>query len=1732
MAKRKERTLKELHNVTEIISEPEVTPVLRGSCLMQGPVDETDYDVQTIMVSSQDEKGFGMHSKSQKVHMRAESGTCNVCSAPCSSCMHINRALMGSNTDEFSDETCQGSAFSQSSVVPPVKSSACDNGQHTASETSNLFSVNSSHDSFSENAESKASLRTSDVSGTSEDAGMRTKLSSGGAVADDQLPLKPVCVSDQRTLKNKFEDPKDLEGHDDNIPCVSGAIDAKKLASYNNGNADRKNMPCSSASASSLVPEGYGKIVRFQTDISSLDSNCNAEGNHRNSRRQSSRYNEECFQKVPPPIILSTSCKLDLLVIPSSTDMDDGAGSPKVKNTGSHPPGCKSLSCNPKLKGLEEDSCSHLQGELPECLKEHLNPLLSKEAASDIVCGQKCASHKRDDIQNNKVSLAGGNSDALEKISPNADAETDNGTGGLAAEGLNASEQFEEVEKAVSVVSSDAQETSLQSQPVDESDDSDILEHDVKVCDICGDAGREDLLAICSRCSDGAEHTYCMQEMLDKVPEGDWLCEECKFNEDFEKQKQDKFGTVDGNKKTQSSGKATAVNTNLSVKFDTKDTDVEGNTTNKDILSAKVSVERHVENIEVISAAKQQTFEPIMGSPKTSSPSKIAALSHDCSFKNLEKGKVKPAHQLSSGMHSINDTLETTCSPTTGPRLQVPRGTLVKSYSFNSSNAKPKVKLVDEAVPQKQKSARESASLDTKDGAGRLIGKSMSFKSANSGRFNASESKVKMLSPKFSHGQDLKGSKQAKDRSLFERKNSFRLERPLGNSAMATSVVSTMKVDQKLASRGETHSLSSVSNNHELKGVQSDNKLTTLSKVTSYVARRGSEMPVSLGEIKQQSSCLPSVVGASATNGSSSSAEQKPNQTSPKDDPSSNTSDRSFCNFNESLLDGLPRHRESTNLGERIREISVSRSWQNITAGGRNVPCQKCKEMGHTVQFCTVDSPRSLAVDASAARNSREVMNGGSKLKAAIEAAMLKKPGIYRKNRIPDQSDDLPMSGTNLNGEITSHDQLSKKKNSHDQLSISSNTRNMFSADEIHEGQAVLQNSSDDSCIQTTLNNVKQLSSLPTEAVNSKTGDTSDGKPSIRDLPSHASAATSVLNLSAIPEHEYIWQGGLEVYKSGKLPQLFDGIQAHLSTCASPKVLEAVNKFPHKVLLNEVSRSSTWPIQFQETGVTEDNIALYFFAKDLESYERSYKSLLESMMKSDLALKGNLEGVELLIFPSNQLPEKSQRWNMLLFLWGVFRGKRMNCSQPVSGSPKDICLPRDIPTAIMSLPENICSVEPVDMDFSARDRSCNVALASEVPAEMEIPCLPSEINGDCDIKVSSLDSKSHFGQANVGWQDCRLDSTSLSRIQTSSGQLCPGMGCSSTPLEEYFYPDCRHDAGLQPSVQATRTFNGSNRSENWETPFGIQPTTSPFETLPVGTREVGVVGSIVEEKKIPNRMNNSKNQVKFERNLKEEEVPLDSQAALERETVMRDLINKELNSWQLNHRKRPQVDPKETLQAASAGTGQTNPWNEVNSVLVGGSENKKQKTGFSGVYEHNSSRDASSSRDGLASWRHNVGNSFPIKERCDEACDKAVILENSGNAERYFFPVDPHSAKCFNLGDDSMSWKVFSPKDEDWLHDVAPNLELALGAETKLSKQGILPFLVREVDKKNDEDQPPEKLATKGEEDISASLSLSLSFPFPDKEQTEKPVSETEQLLPEGRHVNTSLLLFGGFSDK
>lgn len=69
-------------------------------------------------------------------------------------------------------------------------------------------------------------------------------------------------------------------------------------------------------------------------------------------------------------------------------------------------------------------------------------------------------------------------------------------------------------------------------------------------------------------------------------------------------------------------------------------------------------------------------------------------------------------------------------------------------------------------------------------------------------------------------------------------------------------------------------------------------------------------------------------------------------------------------------------------------------------------------------------------------------------------------------------------------------------------------------------------------------------------------------------------------------------------------------MQAHLSTCASPKVLEVVLKLHQKIILEEVPRLSAWPTQFSQNHATEDNFALYFFAKDLERFVILYWHLL------------------------------------------------------------------------------------------------------------------------------------------------------------------------------------------------------------------------------------------------------------------------------------------------------------------------------------------------------------------------------------------------------------------------------------------------------------------------------------------------------------------------------------------
>ncbi|TKY71134.1 Bromodomain adjacent to zinc finger domain protein 1A [Spatholobus suberectus] len=1493
----------------------------------------------------------------QNTDMRLESGTCNVCSAPCSSCMHLNNALMGSKAEEFSDENCRlGEANNQYSMdegnVYSLRSRACESRQHTVSEASNMQSVNSSHDSVSENAESR------------------------------------------QIILNKYQDSKYLEGHDDNTSCISRASDANLVNDSHQRNAERINGSCSSASVSHLGAEGSGSAP--SVDMSGLE-------------------------------------------IPSSKEVDTGSSLTKERE--------------PVVTG--EKYIAVKDGLIESTSKISLKVCTKSEADTDV-----CDANNEDP----KCSVHDG-----------------------------------QQEKAEELVKSPGKQE-IQSE--DESDGSDVVEHDVKVCDICGDAGREDLLAICSRCSDGAEHTYCMREMLEKVPEGDWLCEECKDAEENENKRLD----VDDKKMVEVSS------------------------------TSQVAGKRLSDNIEVAPAAKRQALESNTGSPKTSSPKRLIPLSRESSFKSLDKSKMKPGLLMPNRKHSGGNDTEIARSPSMGPRGQNSKGILLKSNSFNNLNSKPRVKLVDEVVPSKSKGANEHTSKNLEIPA-RMTGKSTLFKSSSLGRSNATESKVRMLSPKSATTQDLKGSRHLKESGAFDRKFLSRIDRPV-----ASSVVSTPKGDQKLTPRAETTKPSAVNNNRELK-VNQDGKSSSLPRSMSNISRKSLEPQVS--------------------------------------------SERTSTRVDEAQQDVLPQSQETANQVEKSRDSSSDCVRPAIPTSSKNPLCQKCKEFGHPLECCpagtTQESGAEISVTASS--SSKEEMHKDNILKAAIQAALLRRPEIYKKKEVSNQTDEVSTSGTELNCEVTSKDQVL----------VSSTLKNGIPADETHDQQEILENSTSDSSKCSSANDLKLLNSCPPD-FQSQPGKSDSiglapGKPVVRDLSNKAVTTSSVPSkMLAFPEYEYIWQGVFEVHRNGKPPDLYSGLQAHLSSCASPQVLGVVNKFLPKIPLNEVSRLSMWPSQFHHGGASEDNIALYFFARDVESYERHYKGLLDHMIRNDLALKGIFDGVELLIFPSYQLPENSQRWNMLFFLWGIFRGRRINHSD----SAKKICIPslNVIPveekssTAVLTMPETHCSPKCNDEESIDCDKACNALLPfSSVDQH--------QITGSRNIDVND---QTHLGsQVNLEKLDGRIDSKSTSRVPTSSTLLCQEMKSTGSSLkasvleqgqcreskppeamgkivssrivetktesdifvkqenapslmilsekdvasniskdkilekmnsdEDQERPkkkqkeDC-HYIDLEANIDNQETDAASNfsKDKNSVTTIGDEDQQRPNRKqkdnhyidleATVEDQETDIVSNMSEDK-ISEKMDSEQDRQWLKRKHKEDDHYIDLEATFHGDPSVEGII------CSLPNDKVQHVDLSDTIMQGSAVSCQKMPWHEGNAKLEDTkSSGKKLKTGFSGIY---GSGGRDSFNDSFTSLGNDLGSCSSVEDKgCEEACDEKINREDlGGTMERTFFPVGTQNTSNSLSVLNSMSTKGVGEYE-----DGIPNLELALGGKTKpppAAPKGMLPFLVGAVDRKNNR---PDCLGDgQDDDDVAASLSLSLSFPSPNKEHT-----IAADLLPD---VNTSWLLFG-----
>lgn len=214
-----------------------------------------------------------------------------------------------------------------------------------------------------------------------------------------------------------------------------------------------------------------------------------------------------------------------------------------------------------------------------------------------------------------------------------------------------------------------------------------------------------------------------------------------------------------------------------------------------------------------------------------------------------------------------------------------------------------------------------------------------------------------------------------------------------------------------------------------------------------------------------------------------------------------------------------------------------------------------------------------------------------------------------------------------------------------------------------------------------------------------------------------------------------------------------------------------------------------------------------------------------------------------------------------------------------------------------------------------------------------------------------------------------------------------------------------------------------------------------------------------------------------------------------------------------------QIVADRSTKVVSDGTNQVKPGMAAEDIAVEEvSTREKEKTD---CYRHHGAN-LNSSSEGSSSQICGVASSSPLTNGGGGAIDG-----NDISAERYFFPVDPLPEEDVGLVRKQMTSNMSAPT-EDRFQDTSPNLELALGAETKTLLQGPPTYLVGKEDQKIIRNLCGPEAATRGEDDdVSAALSLSLSFPFPEEEPTGKSLSKSEQLLPEPGHVNTSLLLFG-----
>ena len=128
---------------------------------------------------------------------------------------------------------------------------------------------------------------------------------------------------------------------------------------------------------------------------------------------------------------------------------------------------------------------------------------------------------------------------------------------------------------------------------------------------------------------------------------------------------------------------------------------------------------------------------------------------------------------------------------------------------------------------------------------------------------------------------------------------------------------------------------------------------------------------------------------------------------------------------------------------------------------------------------------------------------------------------------------------------------------------------------------------------------------------------------------------------------------------------------------------------------------------------------------------------------------------------------------MLFFLWGVFRGRRINHSD----STRKICTPSlnamPVEEAVVTLSETHCSPKYTDEESIACDKVCSALF----------PSISVEQDQTTVSRNNDINDQPHLGsQVNLEKQDSGVDIKSTSRVPIGSTLLCQEMKSTGSSL--------------------------------------------------------------------------------------------------------------------------------------------------------------------------------------------------------------------------------------------------------------------------------------------------------------------------------------------------------------